>query len=65
MTLVIILILLVFGTVVFHLVSPWWMTPVASNWESIDATINLTFWITGSVFVAVNLFLAYAIYRFR
>ena len=65
MTLVIILILLVVGSVIFHFVSPWWFTPVASNWGSIDATINLTFWITGSVFVAVNLFLAYSIYRFR
>jgi cytochrome c oxidase subunit 2 len=65
MALVIILILLVVGSVIFHLVSPWWLTPIASNWGSIDATINLTFWITGSVFIAVNLFLAYTIYRYR
>ncbi|MFT5710392.1 MAG: cytochrome c oxidase subunit 2 [Halioglobus sp.] len=65
MTLAIILVLLVVGSVIFHLVSPWWLTPVASNWDSIDATISLTFWITGSVFVGINLFLAYTIYRYR
>ena len=65
MALVIALVLLVVGSVVFHFVSPWWFTPVASNWGSIDDTIELTFYITGFVFVAVNLFLAYTIYRFR
>ncbi|MEE8197489.1 MAG: hypothetical protein V3T69_09960, partial [Acidiferrobacterales bacterium] len=57
----IVLILLVVGTVLFHLWSPWWFTPIASNWGTIDDTINLTFWITGVVFVAVNLFMAYAV----
>lgn len=65
MALVIVLVLLVVGTVVFHFASPWWFTPVASNWGSIDDTIAITFYITGFVFVAVNLFLAYTIYRFR
>lgn len=65
MTLVIVLVLLVVGSVVFHFVSPWWFTPVASNWGSIDDTITITFYVTGIVFVAVNLFLAYTIYRFR
>jgi len=65
MALVIVLVLLVVGSVVFHFASPWWFTPVASNWGSVDATIELTFWITGFVFIAVNLFMAYAIYRFR
>jgi cytochrome c oxidase subunit 2 len=65
MALVIVLVLLVVGSVVFHFVSPWWFTPVASNWGSVDDTIALTFYITGFVFVAVNLFLAYTIYRFR
>lgn len=65
MKLVIVLVLLVVGTLVFHFVSPWWFTPIASNWESVDFTIDVTFVITGIVFVAVNLFMAYAIYRFR
>ncbi len=53
------------GSVLFHMLSPWWFTPIASNWKYIDNTIALTFWITGFVFVAVVLFTAYCVYRFR
>ena len=53
------------GTVVFHFVSPWWWTPIASNWGYIDDTILITFWVTGVVFIAVILFTAYCVYRFR
>ena len=56
MALAIILVLLVVGSVVFHIVSPWWFTEIASNWSAMDATINLTVWVTGIVFVIVNLF---------
>ncbi len=65
MILAIVLVLLVIGSIVFHFVSPWWFTPIASNWTSIDTTISITFWVTGFVFIAVNLFLAYCILRFR
>ena len=65
MALAIALILLVVGTVVFHIVSPWWFTPIASNWEMMDTTVKITFWVTGLVFIAVNLFLAYAVIRYR
>ena len=65
MKLVVVLVALVVGTLVFHFASPWWFTPLASNWGMIDTTINITFVITGAVFVLVNLFMAYAIYRFR
>ncbi|MEH6568091.1 MAG: c-type cytochrome [Halioglobus sp.] len=65
MKLVIVLVLLVVGTVAFHFISPWWFTPIASNWDMIDTTIDITFYITGFVFVAVNLFMAYTIYRYR
>lgn len=61
----IVLILLVIGSVAFHFWSPWWFTPIASNWGNIDDTIILTFAVTGAVFVAVNLFMAYAIIRYR
>jgi len=61
----IILVVIAVGSVLFHLLSPWWWTPIASNWGYIDNTITLTFWITGSVFVAVVLFMAYCIYRFQ
>ena len=59
------LIVLVVGSVVFHLLSPWWWTPIASNWSYIDNTISITFWITGVVFVAIILFMAYCLFRFR
>ena len=53
------------GTVIFHFASPWWFTPIASNWGYIDDTIIITFWVTGAVFVAVVLFMAYCIFRYR
>ncbi len=65
MILAFVLIMLAVGSVVFHLLSPWWWAPIASNWGYIDDTINLTFWITGFVFVAVILFVAYCLIRFR
>jgi len=65
MAIAIIIVLLVIGSLVFHFVSPWWFTPLASNWQAIDSTMNLTLWVVGIVFVVVNLFLAYVIYRFR
>lgn len=59
------LILVVVGSVLFHVLSPWWWTPIASNWRYIDDTILITFWITGIVFMAVVLFTAYCLIRFR
>ena len=65
MPLAVVLILLVVGSVVFHLLSPWTFTELASNWGLIDLTIDITFWVTGTVFVLVNLFLAYCVIKFR
>ncbi len=65
MPLAIVLIVLVVGSLLFHFLSPWTFTPIASNWGMIDTTVDITFVVTGIVFVAVNLFLAYAIIRFR
>ena len=65
MPLAVVLILLVVGSVVFHLLSPWTFTELASNWGLIDFTIDITFWVTGTVFVLVNLFLAYCVIKFR
>ena len=59
------LVLVVVGSLLFHFMSPWWWTPIASNWQYIDNTIIITFWITGFVFSAVVLFMAYCAYRFR
>src|SRR5512134_447481 len=61
----IVLVLLVAASVLFHFLSPWYFTPIASNWGTIDDTISITFWVTGAVFVIVNLFMAYAVYRYR
>lgn len=65
MAVALILVLIAVGSVLFHFWSPWWWTPIASNWGYIDDTIIITFWITGVVFVAVVLFMAYCVYRFR
>jgi len=65
MPLAVALIVLVVGSLVFHFLSPWTFTPIASNWGMIDNTVDITFIVTGIVFVAVNLFMAYAIIRFR
>jgi cytochrome c oxidase subunit 2 len=65
MPIAIVIILLVVGSLIFHFVSPWYFTPLASNWGMIDTTIDITLLVTGIVFVAVNLFLAYCIIRFR
>lgn len=65
MALALVLVLVVVGSVLFHLFSPWWWTPIASNWDYIDHTLIITFWITGAVFSAVVLFMAYCVWRFR
>jgi cytochrome c oxidase subunit 2 len=59
------LILIVIGSFVFHFLSPWQMTPLASNWGSIDDTMVITFIITGIVFIAINLFIAFAVIKYR
>jgi cytochrome c oxidase subunit 2 len=65
MPVAILLLVVAVGSVVFHFLSPWWWTPIASNWAYIDHTIIITFWITGVVFVAVVGFMAYCVWRFR
>lgn len=65
MMVAVILVLVAAGSVLFHILSPWWWTPIASNWQYIDDTIVITFWITGVVFTAVILFMAYCVLRFR
>ena len=65
MIVAILLILVAVGSVAFHFLSPWWWTPIASNWGYIDTTIIITFWITGVVFIGVILFMAYCCVRYR
>lgn len=61
----IVLVVIVIATVLFNYLSPWWFTPLASNWRSMDTTLIITLWISGLVFVAITLFMAYAVLRFR
>jgi cytochrome c oxidase subunit II len=65
MVVAVVLVLVVLGSILFHAFSPWWWTPLASNWGVIDTTLVITFWITGAVFIAVVLFMAYCVFRFR
>jgi len=59
------LVLLVLGSVLFHFLSPWYFTPIASNWGVIDDLLSNTVFATGLAFVAVNLFMAYCVWKFR
>lgn len=65
MVLAVVIFLLVIGSIIFHFASPWWFTDIAADWGTIDFTIDVTFWVTGAVFIAVNLFLAYCVYKYR
>jgi cytochrome c oxidase subunit 2 len=65
MAIAIALLLIVVASVAFHVVTPWWLTPLASDWGQMDLTIDITMWVTGFFFVAINLFVVYALWRFR
>jgi len=65
MTIAWVLLLIVVGSVLFHVFNPWWVTPLASNWKTMDDTLTITVVITGLFFVAINLFVVYALLRFR
>jgi len=69
MALAVVVVLLVVGSVIFHFTQlyggPWYFTDIAADWGTIDLTINITFWVTGFVFVVVNLFMAWCVYKYR
>jgi cytochrome c oxidase subunit 2 len=65
MTVAVGILVLVIITVLFHFLSPWWFTPLAADWATIDLTVDITFWVTGVVFIALNGFLVWVIIRFR
>jgi hypothetical protein len=65
MTIAIVLVLIAVGSVLFHFLSRWRFTPLASNWDQMDITLMITVVVTGIVFVAINFFIAYAVIRFR
>jgi cytochrome c oxidase subunit 2 len=60
----IIFLLVIVGSVLFHIFTPWYWTDIASNWGGMDDTITLTFWVGGGVFVAVCLFMFYCLFKF-
>lgn len=69
MALAVVVVLLVVGSIIFHFMQlyggPWYFTDLAADWGAIDFTINVTFWVTGFVFIIVNLFMAWCVYKFR
>jgi len=60
----IIFFLVILGSVLFHIFTPWYWTDIASNWGGMDDTITLTFWVGGGVFIAVCLFMTYCLFKF-
>ena len=60
----IIFFLVILGSVLFHIFTPWYWTDIASNWGGMDDTITLTFWVGGGVFIAVCLFMIYCVFKF-
>lgn len=65
MALALALVFISIASILFHFINPWRATPVASNWGGIDHTLAITLLITGVVFVAINLFIAYTVLRYR
>ncbi|HKT53495.1 MAG TPA: hypothetical protein VJP88_03525, partial [Caulobacteraceae bacterium] len=51
---------LVLFSIAFQLLTPWWLTPLASNWKSIDTALDVTMWVCGFFFIVLNVFLAFA-----
>ena len=61
----IIFLLVIVGSILFHIFTPWYWTDIASNWGGMDDTITLTFCVGGGVFVAVCLFMIYCVIRYQ
>ena len=65
MAIALVLLVIVVGSVLFHLVTPWWTTPLASNWKQMDDTLTITLAVTGFFFVGINLCVVYTVWRYR
>ena len=59
------LIVIVIGSVLFHFVSPWGTTPLASNWQQMDDMLTVTLAITSLFFIVICGFLIYTVLRYR
>jgi cytochrome c oxidase subunit 2 len=58
------LFVVIVASVAFHIFTPWWLTPLASNWKTMDDTLWITLVITGVFFVVINLFVVYCLWRY-
>lgn len=65
MAIAVVLAILVIGTVLFHFMNPWQATDVASNWDSIDTILAITFAVSGLFFVAIMGFVVFCLIRYR
>ena len=65
MAIAVVFVVLVAASVLFHVFTPWWLPPLASNWKTMDDTLQITVVITGLFFVVITLFVAYTLWRFR
>lgn len=65
MAMAVALVVIVAASLLFHFVSPWGATPLASNWREMDDTLAITLAITTVFFVVINLFIGYMLLRFR
>ena len=65
MAIALVLLAIVVGSVLFHVFTPWWLTPLASNWKRMDDMLTITLLVTGLFFVVINLFVVYTVWRYR
>lgn len=64
MVIAVVILLVVISSLLLYFFNPLWFTSIASDWTASEQVAN-TSWLTGVVFVVVNLLLAYVVYRFR
>jgi cytochrome c oxidase subunit 2 len=65
MAITVVLLLVVIGSLLFHWLTPWWTTPLASNWGRMDQTLSITFVITGIFFAIIAFALVWILWRYR
>jgi heme/copper-type cytochrome/quinol oxidase subunit 2 len=59
------LVVIVVASPLFHLLSPWKLTEVASNWHSMEVMLDITLYITAAICFAMMLFLIWVLIRYR
>lgn len=65
MVLAIVLIVIAIASFLFHFLSPWHPVELASNWVAMDDMLSITLAITALVFLAITLFVAWSLIRYR